>query len=323
LSQTGADDVACSVSGRDEQPFQHNLTQHIQHNLRSIDSIAASNLVGHHRIRHTPDTTNRPQAAASSELAFLQTLKTDSQRVSFSCMGSESDLGVSPVLLAVPAPDERAAAAQQGGGGGDEGEDQEEEEDEEEEEEEEEEEGEGAMRRALAALQIPPSMVRRFAAYKQKTFDSADEFCRWVGRGGHGDGMGWASRCWSATVKNELWDCFAFLVVTIVSAQSNGLECRNTQHTCKPTPHTHAHTHNHTYSYMSTEELKLDEEPEDPHRAAMLRSIKLLAGHAQPPFVQLFAGNEGMYNPIPVFWLGQAPAVGDILVGLVSGVVWT
>jgi hypothetical protein len=61
----------------------------------------------------------------------------------------------------------------------------------------------------------------------------------------------------------------------------------------------------------------------DPHAEALLRAAERLSAGAAPPFVQLLAGAEGLYNPIPVFWLGRARAGGGRLLGLVSGVVWT
>lgn len=87
-------------------------------------------------------------------------------------------------------------------------------------------------------------------------------------------------------------------------------------------------------SYMTQEHLKLQPDaaggqppPQQPppgaHREAMLRCIEFLADYAEPPFVQLLAGDEGMYNPIPVLWLGGSPGGRRHLLGLCSGVVWT
>jgi len=78
---------------------------------------------------------------------------------------------------------------------------------------------------------------------------------------------------------------------------------------------------------MVKKHLNYDETAEgdaaDEHRKDMLRCIERLVGYTQGPYVQLLAGNEGMYNPLPIFWLGRSPVGSGLLMGLVSGVVWT
>ncbi|MEW5314757.1 MAG: hypothetical protein WDW38_006227 [Sanguina aurantia] len=76
-------------------------------------------------------------------------------------------------------------------------------------------------------------------------------------------------------------------------------------------------------SYMEGRHLKSSCEDGSSAQESFREAVLQLAGYVQLPILELFLGNEGLYNPVPVLWLGASSNNSSVAVGFMSSVVWT
>lgn len=73
--------------------------------------------------------------------------------------------------------------------------------------------------------------------------------------------------------------------------------------------------------YLHDENLKLSGTGADPMRSRVYEVATELVEHVTGPLVQLFAGNDGLCNPVLLIWIGRSRH--RHLIGLLTGVIWT